>query len=68
MDALYKGMKPELLNNLYALLYQKALMKSQKTLPVTALYGHARHGQDASAIRCIGEVTHAVHGMGWQAH
>ena len=23
MDALYKGMKPELLNNLYALLYQK---------------------------------------------
>ena len=68
MDALYKGMKPELLNNLYALLYQKAAMKSQKTLPVTALYGHARHGQDASAIRCIGEVTHAVHGMGWQAH
>lgn len=24
MDAIYKGMKPELLNNLYALLYQKA--------------------------------------------
>ena len=32
---------------------RKPLMKSQKTLPVTALYGHARHGQDASAIRCI---------------
>lgn len=31
MDALYKGMKPELLNNLYALLYQKAAYEITKT-------------------------------------
>jgi alpha-D-xyloside xylohydrolase len=30
MDALYKGMKPELLNNLYALLYQKAAYEITK--------------------------------------
>ena len=30
MDALYKGMKPELLNNLYALLYQKAACEIRK--------------------------------------
>ena len=58
MDALYKGMKPELLNNLYALLYQKAAYEITKD--VTG-------GRDASAIRCIGEATHAVHGMEWQA-
>ncbi len=30
MDAIYKGMKPELLNNLYALLYQKAAYEITK--------------------------------------
>lgn len=30
MDAVYKGMKPELLNNLYALLYQKAAYEITK--------------------------------------
>lgn len=30
MDAVYKGMKPELLNNLYALLYQKAAYEVTK--------------------------------------
>mgnify|MGYP002229006352 CR=1 FL=1 len=30
MDAFYKGMKPELLNNLYALLYQKAAYEITK--------------------------------------
>mgnify|MGYP000286696755 CR=1 FL=1 len=30
MDALYKGMKPDLLNNLYALLYQKAAYEITK--------------------------------------
>lgn len=30
MDALYKGMRPELLNNLYALLYQKAAYEITK--------------------------------------
>jgi alpha-D-xyloside xylohydrolase len=30
MDAIYKGMKPELLNNLYALLYQKAAYEVTK--------------------------------------
>ena len=35
MDALYKGMKPELLNNLYALLYQKAAYEITKD--VTAM-------------------------------
>ncbi len=32
MDALYKGMKPELLNNLYALLYQKAAYEITKEI------------------------------------
>ena len=67
MDALYKGMKPELLNNLYALLYQKAAYEITKDVTGDGSYGHARHGRDANAIPCIGEVTHAVHGMGWQA-
>lgn len=32
MDAIYKGMKPELLNNLYALLYQKAAYEITKDI------------------------------------
>ncbi len=32
MDALYKGMRPELLNNLYALLYQKAAYEVTKEM------------------------------------
>ena len=34
MDAVYKGMKPELLNNLYALLYQKAAYEITKDVTV----------------------------------
>ena len=64
MDAAYYGMTPELLNNLYALLYQKAAYEITKE--VTGDGGRELPGPVANAIRFIGVEIRPVHGTEWQ--
>ena len=66
MDALYKGMKPELLNNLYALLYQKAAYEITKEVTGDGIVWARSAWAGCQRYPCIGEAIHVALGMEWQ--
>ena len=67
MDHSYHAATPERLNNIYALLYQRAAYEVTKDVTGSGIIGHAQPGPVVSATLFIGAVIQNHRGTAWRA-